>query len=49
MGLIVARDESSFFGIWDELLLETNRRLGHVVALRTTKLGIESLLTIMLS
>ena len=35
MGRIVAWDELSPFGIWDELSLGTNRRLGRIVALRT--------------
>ena len=35
MGRIVAWDELSLFGIWDELSLGTNRRLGRVVALRS--------------
>ena len=34
MGRIVAWDELSPFGIWDELSLGTNRRLGRIVALR---------------
>ena len=34
MGRIVAWDELSLFGVWDELSLGTNRRLGRIVALR---------------
>ena len=34
MGRIDAWDELSLFGIWDELSLGTNRRLGRIVALR---------------
>ena len=32
MGRIVAWDELSLFGIWDELSLGTNCRLGRIVA-----------------
>ena len=32
MGRIDAWDELSLFGIWDELSLGTNRRLGRIVA-----------------
>ena len=32
MGRIDAWDELSVFGIWDELSLGTNRRLGRIVA-----------------
>ena len=32
MGRIAAWDELSLFGIWDELSLGTNRRLGRIVA-----------------
>ena len=32
MRRIVAWDELSLFGIWDELSLGTNRRLGRIVA-----------------
>ena len=35
-GRIVAWDELSLFGVWDELSLGTNRRLGRIVSLCKT-------------
>ena len=43
MGRIVAWDELSPFGIWDELSLGTNRRLGRIVALRRSLWEIQGL------
>ena len=40
MGRIDAWDELSFFGIWDELSLGTNRRLGRIVALRCAHIAL---------